>query len=131
MPYEDLDLFLESHLVAIDTGPPNQTAIKCRFGVASDAKLFWKIMVVVVFGPSLSFPLLFPLLSPLSVPLAQDHKAKLPRKGLCVVSVSLKTLTSLNKEVRPFFLGDNSIWSFPCVSSLSSDYSISRSSRSF
>ena len=27
-------------------------AIKCRFGVASDAKLFWKIMVVVVFGPS-------------------------------------------------------------------------------
>ena len=32
---------------------------------------------------------------------------------------SLKTLTSLNKEVRPFFLGDNSIWSFPSVSSLS------------
>ena len=28
-------------------------AIKCRFGVASDAKLFWKIMVVVVVGPSL------------------------------------------------------------------------------
>ena len=28
-------------------------AIKCRFGVASDAKLFWKIMVVVVFGPLL------------------------------------------------------------------------------
>ena len=28
-------------------------AIKCRFGGASDAKLFWKIMVVVVFGPSL------------------------------------------------------------------------------
>ena len=27
-------------------------AIKCRFDVASDAKLFWKIMVVVVFGPS-------------------------------------------------------------------------------
>ena len=24
----------------------------------------------------------------------------------------LKTLTSLNKEVWPFFLGDNSIWSF-------------------
>ena len=38
---------------------------------------------------------------------------------------SLKTLTSLNKEVRPFFLGDNSIWSFPSVSSLS-DYSIWR-----
>ena len=26
---------------------------------------------------------------------------------------TLKTLTSLNKEVRPFFLSDNSIWSFP------------------
>ena len=26
---------------------------------------------------------------------------------------SLKTLTSLNKESRPFFLGDTSIWSFP------------------
>ena len=36
---------------------------------------------------------------------------------------TLKTLTSLNKEVRPFFLGDNSIWSFPSVSSLG-DYSI-------
>ena len=32
--------------------------------------------------------------------------------------VSLKTLTSLNKEVKPFFLSDNSIWSFPSVSSL-------------
>ena len=31
---------------------------------------------------------------------------------------ALKTLTSLNKEVRPFFLGDNSIWRFPSVSSL-------------
>ena len=30
---------------------------------------------------------------------------------------------SSKKEVRPFFLGDNSIWSFPTVSSLS-DYSI-------
>ena len=29
---------------------------------------------------------------------------------------TLKTLTSLNKEVRPFFLGDNSIWSFSSVS---------------
>ena len=28
---------------------------------------------------------------------------------------SLKTLTSLNKEVRPFFLSDNSIWSLPSV----------------
>ena len=26
---------------------------------------------------------------------------------------TLKTLTSLNKESRPFFLGDNSIWTFP------------------
>ena len=31
---------------------------------------------------------------------------------------SLKALTSLNKEVRPFFLGDHSIWSFPSVSRL-------------
>ena len=28
---------------------------------------------------------------------------------------SLKTLTSLNKEVRPFFLSDNSIWSYPSI----------------
>ena len=35
-------------------------------------------------------------------------------------------VTSLNKEVRPFFLSDNSIWSLPSVSSLS-DYSIWRS----
>ena len=41
-------------------------------------------------------------------------------------SETLKTLTSLNKEVRPFFLGDNSIWSLPSVSSLS-NYSIWRS----
>ena len=26
--------------------------------------------------------------------------------------IALKTLTSLNKEVRPFFLSDNSIWSY-------------------
>ena len=38
----------------------------------------------------------------------------------------LKTLTSLNKEVRPLFLSDNSIWSYPSLSSLS-DYSIWRS----
>ena len=31
---------------------------------------------------------------------------------------SLKTLTSLNKDSRPFFLGDDSIWRFPSVSSL-------------
>ena len=42
------------------------------------------------------------------------------------MSYVLETLTSLNKEVRPFFLSDNSIWSFPSVSSLS-DYSIWRS----
>ena len=42
----------------------------------------------------------------------------------------LTTLTSLNKEVRPFFLGDNSIWSCPSVSSVS-DYSIWRSWRLF
>ena len=41
-------------------------------------------------------------------------------------STSLKTLTSLNKGVRPFFPGDNSIWSFPSSSSLS-HYSIWRS----
>ena len=35
--------------------------------------------------------------------------------------ISLKTLASLNKEVWPFFLSDNSIWSVPSVSSLS-DY---------
>ena len=29
------------------------------------------------------------------------------------LSDTLKTLISLNKEVRPFFLGDNSIWNFP------------------
>ena len=43
---------------------------------------------------------------------------------------TLKTLTSLNKGVRPFFLSDNSIWSFPSVSS-PSDYSIWRSWRLF
>ena len=39
---------------------------------------------------------------------------------------TLKTLTSVNKEVRSFFLGDNSISSFPSVSSLG-DYSFWRS----
>ena len=43
-----------------------------------------------------------------------------------VGATTLKTLTSLNKEVRPFFLSDNSIWSHPSVSSLG-DYSIWRS----
>ena len=31
---------------------------------------------------------------------------------------TLKALTSLNKEVRPFFLSDNSMWSFPSFLSL-------------
>ena len=39
---------------------------------------------------------------------------------------TLKTLTSLNKEVRLFLLSDNSIWNIPFVSSLG-DYSIWRS----
>ena len=43
-----------------------------------------------------------------------------------LAATTLRTLTSLNKEVRPFFLSDNSIWSFPSVSSLS-DCSIWRS----
>ena len=47
------------------------------------------------------------------------------RKTVQIVK-TLKTLTSLNKEVRLFFLGDHSIWSLPSVSSLS-DYSIWRS----
>ena len=41
---------------------------------------------------------------------------------------TLKSLTSLDKESRPCVLGDNIIWSFPSVSSLS-DYSIWRSCR--
>ena len=45
-------------------------------------------------------------------------------------SLTLKTLTSLNKEVRPFFLCDNSIWSFPSLSFLS-DYSTWRFLRLF
>ena len=48
----------------------------------------------------------------------------------CRGSLTLKTLTSLKKESWPFFLGDNSVWSFASVSSLS-DYSIWRSSRLF
>ena len=36
---------------------------------------------------------------------------------------TLRTLTPLNKESRPFFLGDSSIWSFTSVSSLS-NYSV-------
>ena len=51
------------------------------------------------------------------------HPPKVLNKKHSLGSLSLKTLTSLNKEVRPFFLCDNSIWSFPSVSSLG-DYSI-------
>ena len=36
---------------------------------------------------------------------------KMSKKSL--LGPALKTLTSLNKEVGPFFLGDNSIWGFP------------------
>ena len=36
---------------------------------------------------------------------------------------TLKTLTSLKQESKPFFPGDNRLWSFPSVSSLC-DYSI-------
>ena len=43
---------------------------------------------------------------------------------------TLKTLTSLIKESRPFFLSDNRIWSFPSLSSLS-DSRISRFWRLF
>ena len=35
--------------------------------------------------------------------------------GLGQVQIPLKTPTSLNKEVRPLFLSDNSIWSCPSV----------------
>ena len=50
-----------------------------------------------------------------------------PAKGTIAAKITtLKTLTSLNKEVRPFFLSDDSIWGLPSVSSLS-DYSIWRS----
>ena len=50
-----------------------------------------------------------------------------PRKFSVKSPVKFKDLeTSLNNEVRPFFLSDNSIWSFRSVSSLS-DYSIWRS----
>ena len=36
-----------------------------------------------------------------------------PGHTLIFLLEALKTLTSLNKEVRPFSLGDKSIWSFP------------------
>ena len=34
------------------------------------------------------------------------------------ITKTLKTLTSLNKEAGPYFLGDTSIWSFTSVSPL-------------
>ena len=43
-----------------------------------------------------------------------------------VPSQTMKTLTSLNKEVRPSFLSDNSLWSLPSVFSLN-DHRIWRS----
>ena len=49
-----------------------------------------------------------------------------PERVDCQERKALTTLTSLNKESRPFVLGDNSIWGFPSVSSLS-DCSIWRS----
>ena len=51
---------------------------------------------------------------------------KRPPRNEIFPALALKTITSLNKEVRPFFLSDNSIWSFPSASSRS-DYSIWRS----
>ena len=62
-----------------------------------------------------------PLKKGLSV---KGHRVISPILGL--ILPPLKTLTSLNKEVRPFFLSDDSIWGLPSVSSLS-DYSIWRS----
>ena len=74
-------------------------------------------MVVVVFGPSL----ILGRKGPLGRGLIGVRRRGGFRKG-CRCN-TLKTLTSLNKEVRPFFLSDNSIWSLPSVSFLS-DYSI-------
>ena len=45
--------------------------------------------------------------------LARFDVNDLEMKKLACLKLPLKTLTSLNKEVRPFFLGENSIWSFP------------------
>ena len=56
----------------------------------------------------------------------EKQSAILVRKSSPNIRITSKTQTSLNKEVRPFFLSDNSIWSHPSVSSLG-DYSIWRS----
>ena len=72
------------------------------------------------------------LRSPKSAHLLQKHcrvtlfRYSLSPYGSFRNTQTLKTLTSLSKGVRSFFLGDDSIWSFPSVSSLS-DYSIWRS----
>ena len=55
---------------------------------------------------------------------ARLNKIRVVLKNLLINT--LKALTSVNKEPRPFFLGDNSIWSSPSVSSLG-DYRIWRS----
>ena len=61
---------------------------------------------------------------------APEHSCKWRPGSQCKmfeqVLDSLKTLTSLDKEVRPFLLSDNSIWTIPFVSSRG-DYSIWRS----
>ena len=60
-----------------------------------------------------------------SSPAPEVYNALRFPRSLSRACMPLKTLTSLNKEVTPFFLSDNSTWSFPSVSSLS-DYSIWR-----
>ena len=60
------------------------------------------------------------------IPTVAEHPKPASQCASFVEStLSLKTLTSSKMEVRPFFLGDNRIWSFPSVSSLR-DYSIWR-----
>ena len=73
--------------------------------------------------PSQTPPQTLPQALPPSLP--QPLSNSKSQKTLCS-GTTLKTLASSNKEVRPFFLGGNSIWRFPSVSSLS-DYSIWRS----
>ena len=38
-----------------------------------------------------------------------------PKPSASICSVTLKNLTSLNKEVRPFFLGGGGVWGFPLL----------------
>ena len=58
-------------------------------------------------------------------PWCMDHSSQCPTL-YSEAALNLEGPNSLNKEVRPFFLSGNSIWSFPSVSSLS-DYSSCRS----